>query len=251
LKKKSKPKPAAKAKAATSQRYELTPKERAALTAYVAKTKEVALPPRSKVNGIVISPDHPEPEVGARLLAHALGTTDNDFLNGRLTELVNVCACGGKEIDERQLNAMLATVAGVRPQDEVEALLATQMAAVHAATMSFAKSLAKADNLTLRDSAERTFNKLARTFAAQMETLKRYRTGGEQKIVVKHVNVNAGGQAIVGNVSHGASADPARKETGLLTASDEQPLPGLPGLPPDAILAQGGGGDLEELRSTS
>jgi hypothetical protein len=31
-----------------------------------------------------------------------------------------------------------------------------------------------------QDSAERAFNKLARTFAAQVETLKRYRGSGEQ-----------------------------------------------------------------------
>jgi hypothetical protein len=33
-----------------------------------------------------------------------------------------------------------------------------------------------------QDSAERAFNKLARTFTAQVEALKRYRIGGEQKI---------------------------------------------------------------------
>jgi hypothetical protein len=31
--------------------------------------------------------------------------------------------------------------------------------------------------------------------------LKRYRTGGQQKVVVEHVTVNAGGQAIVRNVA--------------------------------------------------
>jgi hypothetical protein len=36
-----------------------------------------------------------------------------------------------------------------------------------------------------------------------METLKRYRTGGEQKVTVQHVTVNEGGQAVVGNLSHG------------------------------------------------
>jgi hypothetical protein len=44
---------------------------------------------------------------------------------------------------------------------------------------------AKIENLTVakfpqQDSAVRAFNKLARTFAAQVETLKRYRGGGEQ-----------------------------------------------------------------------
>jgi len=61
-------------------------------------------------------------------------------------------------------------------------------------------------------SAERAFNKLARTFAAQVEALKRYRTGGEQKVTVEHVTVNEGGQAIVGNVRHGGRDSPKNLE---------------------------------------
>jgi hypothetical protein len=38
----------------------------------------------------------------------------------------------------------------------------------------------------------------------QMEALKRYRTGGEQKVTVQHVTVVEGGQAIVGNVTQSA-----------------------------------------------
>ena len=80
-------------------------------------------------------------------------------------------------------------------------LNAAQMAAVHMATMTFARRLSHVDNISQQDSAERAFNKLARTFTAQMEALKRYRTGGEQKVTVQHVTVNEGGQAVVGNVS--------------------------------------------------
>ena len=46
-----------------------------------------------------------------------------------------------------------------------------------------------------------------RTFAAQMETLKRYRSGGQQKVIVEHVHVNKGGQAIVGAVNQGGGGD--------------------------------------------
>ena len=42
--------------------------------------------------------------------------------------------------------------------------------------------------------------KMLRTFSAQMEALKKYRSKGEQKVTVEHVHVNEGGQAIVGNV---------------------------------------------------
>src|ERR1700733_1653622 len=79
--------------------------------------------------------------------------------------------------------------------------LAAQMAAVHMTTMTFARRLAHVDNILQQDGAERAFNKLARTFAVQVEALKRYRTGGEQKVTVQHVTVNEGGQAIVGSVS--------------------------------------------------
>ena len=58
-----------------------------------------------------------------------------------------------------------------------------------------------------RTAAERALNKLARTFATQLEALKRYRTGGTQKVTVEHVTVNAGGQAIVGNVAHGGRGE--------------------------------------------
>ena len=60
----------------------------------------------------------------------------------------------------------------------------------------------------------RAFNKLARTFAAQVEALKRYRSGGEQKMTVQHVHVAEGGQAIVGNVSAPAQGGGVRGKDG-------------------------------------
>jgi hypothetical protein len=56
---------------------------------------------------------------------------------------------------------MLAMVKGIKPKDEIEAMLAAQMAATHMATMTFAHRLAHAEKIPQQDSAERTFNKLA------------------------------------------------------------------------------------------
>jgi hypothetical protein len=110
----------------------------------------------------------------------------------------------GRSVDEDGLNFMLAVVKGIEPRDQVEAMLAAQMAAVHNATMTFARRLNHVENIPQQDSAERAFNKLARTFAAQVEALKRYRSSGEQTMRVEHVTVNNGGQAIVGNIASGA-----------------------------------------------
>jgi hypothetical protein len=186
--------------------YEPTPQERAAMEIYLARNDGAPAAPRMKVSqkeGVTqISPDHPKAAVGQVLLMRALGTTDQDFLHGILGQLANA-GTEGPKVDERTLNFMLSVVKGVKPRDEVESMLAAQMAVVHMATMTFARRLAHVENIPQQDSAERAFNKLARTFAAQLEALKRYRTGGEQKVTVKHVTVNEGGQAIVGSVMHG------------------------------------------------
>jgi hypothetical protein len=108
---------------------------------------------------------------------------------------------------------MLAVVKGIEPHDQIEAMLAAQMAAVHMASMTFARRLAHVDNIPQQDSASNAFNKLTRTFAAQMSALKEYRSKGEQKMTVQHVHVGDGGQAIVGNVNASPEGMRSRKKS--------------------------------------
>jgi hypothetical protein len=94
-----------------------------------------------------------------------------------------------------------AGMRGLEPKDQAEIMLASQMAVTHMAVMSEASLLRNANGHKSRDLHERTFNKLARTFTAQMAALKNHRSPhGQQKMVVEHVNVHEGGQAIVGPV---------------------------------------------------
>ena len=129
------------------------------------------------------------------------GSDNEAFIHGLLFDIINI-ASKGKTPDEERSGYVSAIVGGINPQDQIEAMLATQMAAIHMATMTFSRRLSHVETIPQQDSAERALNKLARTFTAQVEALKRYRTGG-QNITVKHVNVSDGGQAIVGNVHHG------------------------------------------------
>jgi len=103
--------------------------------------------------------------------------------------------------DERTF--MLSVVRDIAPRDVIERMLAVQMAATHVATIRQGRSMANADHLAQFDSHERAYNKLARTFAAQVEALRKHRNGGKQTVTVQHVNVSDGGQAIVGNVKTG------------------------------------------------
>jgi hypothetical protein len=191
------------ASAADAEPYKPTPIETKALGAY--KAAKEARGPRLKVtitgnNAVKLSPDHPDVAIGTLAMMRAIGTADLDFFNELMVHLVNA----SKKVDgtsEDATNFMLAVVKGIEPRDQIETMLAAQMAAVHMASMTFARRLAHVDTIPQQDSAQNAFNKLTRTFAAQVEALKRYRSGGEQKMTVQHVHVAEGGQAIVGNVS--------------------------------------------------
>ena len=189
-----------------SESFHPTQRDHAAIIEFIEKSEGKPPAPGVTVtqeDGIAaISMDHEDQGVGMILLMSALGTTNPAFMDELLRQLLNA-GTQGQNVDARGLDFMLSVVTGVEPKDEVEAMLAAQMAAVHMATMTFARRLAHAENIPQQDSAERTFNKLARTFAAQVGALKHYRTGGEQKVTVEHVTVNEGGQAIVGTIEAG------------------------------------------------
>jgi hypothetical protein len=187
--------------------YDPTPEETAVLrrlAKHRAAAPEITM--RQTEDGPSLIVKHPSQPVGRAMLLNALGARDPEFLAPFLTQIVNVTSKGG-EVDEAATNFMLATIKDLEPRDTTEAMLAAQMAAVHMAALRMARQLAAAEMIPQQDAAERAFNKLARTFAAQMDTLKRYRSKGEQKVTVQHVTVNDGGQAVVGDVRAGGRGD--------------------------------------------
>jgi hypothetical protein len=151
---------------------------------------------------VSIGPDHEDLGTGSALQMSAIGAAYPGFYEHTLSALANIgtikrVTSGGK------IEQLMAMVAGVKPRDQLESMLAVQMAAVHDATMEMAARMKRVDTIQQHDSAERSLNKLARTFAAQMEALKRYRSKGEQRVYVERVTVNDGGQAMVGVVERG------------------------------------------------
>lgn len=211
-------------------KYQPTAQERSAVgDNYLRRAADTA--PRIKVLGdgkaAKISVHHPDEAIGFVLLMEALGTADPDFASGLLDQLANLDSKDG-QINERRLNFLLSVIKGIKPRDQLEAMLAAQMAAVHMTTMSFARHFKSIETLYQQDSADRAFNKLTRTYLSQMEALKRYRTGGEQKVTVQHVSVGEGGQAIVGNVTQTPpkdSADKAAPAPPALTDARATPMP--------------------------
>jgi hypothetical protein len=118
-------------------------------------------------------------------------------------QLLNV-GFAGKDPTE-QLRNILDGIKNISPKDHIEGMLVAQMLAVHNAIMNnlhlvstITRNSAKANFINI---SYNTINKLTRTYAMQVEALARYRAKGQQKIIVEHLQVNSGGQAVIGNVN--------------------------------------------------
>jgi hypothetical protein len=198
-----------KAQEADAKPYAPTPADAEALKAYRAARAKRG--PRLKVTASAVKIDHSDPVFGHLALLKAVGSTDSDFLDGLTKQLVNA-GSRGSAADEDGINFMLAVVKGVEPRDQIEAILAAQMAAVHMATMTFARRLAHVDNIAAGQRLE-CLQQAHQDVCRSGEALKRYRSGGEQKMTVQHVHVAEGGQAIVGNVNAPTEGVGSRKKS--------------------------------------
>ena len=96
---------------------------------------------------------------------------------------------------------MLAFIEGAEPRNEVEAALAIQMACAHAVTMAVLSRAGGAyggnRHVAMMAAAAA---RLLHAFTAQVETMRRLRSGGTQVIRIERVEVKEGGQAVIGNL---------------------------------------------------
>jgi len=168
--------------------------------------------------GSVVYPVHCDEEGHEYRLADVFGTRSLQFVYSMLKGLGTATEDHSLSLDlspgspdQLTLNAVLAVIDGVRPTDEVEAMLGAHMALANIALLDlFARMRAavaghryEGDGIRRLEVLANLTNKFMRTYAMQFDFLARKRRKGEQTIKVKHVHVYAGGQAVVGNVNHG------------------------------------------------
>ena len=152
-----------------------------------------------RTQSIIPDGDRIENELGLR---EAFGTAQGDFA----AQMLQQAAATHREGGPNALNTTIAAASGIKPQDELEGMLAAQMIGVHNLSMEFLERAAKLDNPELVTQNVERATKLLRTFTAQVEALNRYRGKGQQKMTVEHVHVHEGGQAFVGVVDRPASS---------------------------------------------
>ena len=193
---------------------EYTEEEKASIAKYqeLAKSKPVKFKEVKGDSGKVnIDFEYPDGQLRQVKLSEALGTADPDLQGHFLEQMAETFkgTVSSEGQDNKAIitatNRAMAILNGIQPQNEIEAMLVVQMIGVHNMAMAtLGRAMLKDQTFAGRQANADQATKMLRTFAVQMEALKKYRTGGQQKTIVENVNVNEGGQAIVGTVNQSA-----------------------------------------------
>jgi hypothetical protein len=208
-------------------KLEPTEAERAEIRALAKRKKTRRQVPRfavdrQKDNLVQMMPAGVHADAAAARLMNAFGITDLDLAECLMTQIINATNIqpSGVPIVEGTLNAALAAVAGIGPRDEAEAMLAAQMIGVQWLAMALLSKAGSTNDRALLNDRGNLAVKLLRTFPAQLDALKRYRSAGEQRVVVQHqhVNVTANQAAVQVN---GVVPDPGGR--GAASETEDQP----------------------------
>jgi len=155
-----------------------------------------------------------DPMIYSAKLYETFGTPDYDLQTVFINQAVETFKEFGKletydyKVIGGLCNKVTALLHGIHPQDEIEGMLAIQMLGVHNVAMeTLRRAMINDQTFVGKEANINQATKMLRTFVQQMDALKRYRTGGQQKMTVEHVHVNEGGQAIVGNVTQEGGRD--------------------------------------------
>ncbi len=186
-------------------KVKLTPEEEALVLRLRENRKQRAVAPKFRTiddePGFAPFSPNKSKELWEASLLEACGSSDVHFQCLLMMELSSLWMA--RTDKENRLNASLAAMAGLAPQNELEGMLCSEMVVCHMMAMERLYGV-NVDGQT-PDGADKRINqanKLMRTYLMQVEALQRLRgKTTQQKVIVEHVNVEAGGQAIVGAVS--------------------------------------------------
>ena len=148
--------------------------------------------------------DPKTPVAVASSLAEVTGASDREVAAQMAQQVISVLPLANLDKEERlrRIGVTFNLLRKFEPQNELEGLLASQMIGVHETVMEcLEQSRLPAQNSTGRDMNLKHAVKFMGLFTKQLEALDRLRGKGQQQMTVERVNVESGGQAIVGNVT--------------------------------------------------
>ena len=174
------------------------------------------------VTQIIQGPRHSDIDGWRAQFMAAFGTLSETVVHAEVQRIADALRRNGK-IDPAELDTVIAIISGQQPKNELEAMVISQMAVTHALTMRSLGNLNRSNELQQQDSNALTVARLTKAFASQMDSLTKLRRGGEQRVVVEHVHIHTGAQAIVGTVNHTGGTPGLHRKPRTTPCNDSNP----------------------------
>jgi hypothetical protein len=168
-------------------------------------------PPRvkkpSKHSDVVLAPAELEEHKAA--LRNVFGETLSDeFVDVMLTQLVSALRPGPHDVlEEATLNAAIALVASIKPQSELEALIAVQIVATGFSGLKFLRNSQRHLDEVFIGVYGGYATRLLRLQLELIQTLDKHRRGHKQTVEVRHVHIHPGAQGVVGIINSGKDSN--------------------------------------------
>lgn len=132
-------------------------------------------------------------------MMETVGSPDIDFFKNILSQVSSTLPNGDSEDVSNFITALMH---GLKPKDETEGVLIAQMVGTHNLIMEYMKrAMIPGQYLEAANDYTNRAYKLMNLFLKQVETLEKYRgKAAQQKVIVEHVHIHEGGQAVVGHI---------------------------------------------------
>lgn len=195
-----------------TDKKELSKLEQKALDRWWKIKKERVGPPKfKKIKDKTVTHIEQDPDKFWPQVLETTGSTDIDFLKiimGQIDSTLPV------RDSEEVANFTAALMHGLKPRDETEGILIAQMAGTHNLSMEYMRKAAIPEQYLEagNDFTNRAY-KLMNLFIKQLETLMKYRgEAAQQKVIVEHIHIHEGGQAVVGHIESKARGEGDEKK---------------------------------------
>lgn len=168
-------------------------------------------------------------EYDERALLTATGTADHALAIRLITDVQQALWNPGYLSENERVQDLTAAVAAleaINPRDGLEGMLAVQMVATHNAALECFRRTMQIDvSFEVRESNLKYAEKLLSLYLRELEALQKRRGQGQQNVTVKHVKVEAGGQAMLGVVNASRTLEQIARPNKLAIAPHQ---PGRP-----------------------
>jgi hypothetical protein len=131
-------------------------------------------------------------------------TLSDEFVDVMLTQLISALRPGPFDVlEEATLNAAIALIASVKPQSELEALIAVQIVATGFIGLKFLQHSQRHLDEAFIGVYGGYATRLLRLQLELIQTIDRHRRGHKQTVEVRHVHIHPGAQGVVGIINSG------------------------------------------------